>query len=95
MKYLIFNNKNDERTTNNRVAQEQGANGDPVHSKQNTSGKVTQYWFGCLNKLDSEDCAITIPDEYEILLNETEQEELLTQEEFDVLDWRIDKDGDE
>jgi len=93
MKYLIFNSYEEKTIVNNRVAQEQGANGDPIHSKENTNGKVTQYWFNCLKKANSDDYSLNIPEEDESLLNETEQGELLTQEEFDVLDWKIDEEG--
>lgn len=87
MKYLVFNSLEEEREVNNRIAQEQGSNGAPSHSRLNSTGKVTQYWFSCLKKGDSEDYALPIPEQLESFLSETEQGYLLTQEEFDDLNW--------
>ena len=91
MKYLVVNGLD----VNNRVAQEQGANGSPEHSRANSGGKVTQYWFSYLKKVGSDDYALKITQDDETLLSQEEQSQLLTEEEFNALDWDIDEDGDE
>ena len=91
MKYLVVNGLD----VNNRIAQEQGANGNPIHSTENPGGKVTQYWFDWLDRVDSNERALQIPDEKIGLLTESEQLDLITQVEFDALEWEIEEDGGE